>query len=101
MKNYSYKKTTSINKKIAGFYDADDGIDLFLGAEIACVDRVKVNVLGFPVVSDRRQLIGQILAGEIFEHCMCRQDSCRKDDRLNAHGGDDRKSDRQGAFSQT
>lgn len=26
MKNYSYKRTTSINKKISGIYDADDGI---------------------------------------------------------------------------
>ena len=26
MKNYSYKKTTSINKKMSGIYDADYGV---------------------------------------------------------------------------
>ena len=26
MKNYSYKKTTSINKKMSGTYDADYGV---------------------------------------------------------------------------
>ncbi len=41
MKNYSYKKTTSINKKIAGFYDADDGVISSSDGDFNILDELK------------------------------------------------------------
>ena len=65
-------------------------INLLYCPQISGVDSIKCHSLVFPMLSDRLNLIRQILASEILEHRMCRQNRCRQNDRLGTEGGNDR-----------
>ena len=75
-------------------------LDLFVAAEVAGVDGVKMDAFLFPVLGDRHELVGEILDGEILEHGVGGQHGRWQDGGLDAHGRDDWQGDGDGAFAE-
>ena len=67
-------------------------------AEVSGVDRGEGQALVFPVLRDGRDLVTQVLAGEIFEHRVRGKHRRRQDHRFDAERRDDRQRDRKRAF---
>ena len=81
--------------------DGEHRLHLLRGGEVARIDSVEMDVLGFPVLGNGQQFSRQIGAGKAGEHGVCAQYGGGHDAALHPHGGQHRQRHGEGAAPDT